>query len=391
MPLTSRERVRRTFAREAVDRCPIDLGAHLSTGISAFAYADLRRHLGLPDLPIRICDPVQFLAEVDDDVRERFGCDLRLLRAPWPATHAWTPRPGYTFQVPVTMQPQLQADGSWTVDRAGARMRMPAGGFFFDGAWPRFDDRPWEEQAVVLRAEAERQRASGAATMLSQSLWAFFSDQPDWLMRAAEDPAAMAAENARKADEAIARVTRLHDLLGDLVDVIDMNADLGAQKAPLIGPRLYERISFPSLQRVIAHIHTHTPWKVLMHSCGSIRPLIPYLVEAGVDALNPVQVSAAGMSPAELKRAFGDRLVFWGGGCDTQRVLGTATPDEVRANVRQLAGTLGAGGGFVFSTVHNVMGNVPPANIVAAFDEARAVGAALHAPVSAAAAGSGAG
>jgi uroporphyrinogen decarboxylase len=374
MHLSSRDRVRRTFDRQSVDRMPIDLGAHLSTGISAFAYARLREHLGLPEKPIRIIDPVQFLAHVDDDVLERFSCDVRILRAPWAATRPWTPRDGRTFQVPAAMEPQLQADGSWMVSRNGQTMRMPAGGYFFDGGWPSFDDRPWLQQAAALRTEAERLRATGSAVFLMQSVWAFFSDNPDWLMRAAEDPEAMAAENAKRCDEAIAHVGRLIDLLGDRVDIIDMNADLGAQKAPMIGPKLYQQVSFPFVKRVIDFIHANSDWKVFMHSCGAICPLIPYLADAGVDALNPVQISASGMDPQVLKQRFGKRLVFWGGGCNTQQVLGTGTPDEVRANVRQLVGTLGAGGGMVFTAVHNIMGDVPPQNIVAMYDEAKLCG-----------------
>lgn len=370
MQPTSRERVLRTFARQPVDRFPIDLGAHFSTGISAFAYARLIEHLGLPERPIRIIDPVQFLAHVDDDVLARLSCDVRCLRAPWPATRPWTPRDGRTFHIPATMAPAAHPDGSWTVERGGQRMRMPAGGFFFDGGWPGFDDRPWPEQAAALQAEARRLRATGAAVFLMQSVWAFFSDQPEWLMRAVDDPDAVSAENSRRCDEAIAHVGRLIDLLGDDVDIIDMNADLGAQKAPMIGPRLYERICFPHVRRVVDFIHANSDWRVFMHSCGAICPLIPYLVEAGIDALNPVQVAAAGMDPQVLKQRFGDRLVFWGGGCDTQRVLGTASPAEVRADVRRLSGILGAGGGFVFTAVHNIMGDVPPENVVAMYDEA---------------------
>lgn len=375
--ISGRERVRRAFARQPADRFPIDLGAHFSTGISAFAYARLREHLGLDARPIRIVDPGQFLAWVDDDVLERFRCDVRILRAPWRATHAWTPREGRTFQVPATMQPEAQADGSWIVRQDERRTRMPAGGFFFDGDWLGYEDRPWAEQAAALRDEADRLRASGAAVFLMQGVWAFFSDHPDWLMRAAEDPEAMAAENAKRCDDAIAHVGRLIDLLGDRVDIIDMNGDLGAQKAPLIGPKLYEKVCKPFVARVVDFIHRNSGWKVFMHSCGAICPLLPNLADTGIDAINPVQVSAQGMDPAVLKERFGDRLLFWGGGCDTQRILGTASPDEVRANVRHLTGILGRDGGFVFTAVHNVMGDVPSQNIVAMYDEAYACGLEL--------------
>jgi uroporphyrinogen decarboxylase len=374
MPLSGRERIRRTFDRVPVDRFPIDLGAHFSTGISAFAYARLRRHLGLVERPIRIVDPVQFLALLDDDVIERLGCDVRILRAPWPQTRCWVPRGEQGFHIPATMHPQLQEDGSWVVERDGLRMRMPEGGFFFDGGWPQFDERPWEKQAEALRCEADRLRATGSAVFLMQSVWAFFSDHPDWLMRAADDPDALAEENARICDRTIEHVGRLIDLLGDRVDIIDMNGDLGAQKAPMIGPRLYERVCLPSVRRVVDFVHRHSDWKVFMHSCGAICPLLPALAASGIDAINPVQISAQGMDPARLKRDFGDRLVFWGGGCDTQRVLGTAPPAAVRANVRELTGILASDGGFVFTPVHNIMGDVPPENIVAMYDEAYACG-----------------
>jgi uroporphyrinogen decarboxylase len=260
-------------------------------------------------------------------------------------------------------------------------MRMPAGGFFFDGGWPSFDDRPWADRAAALRDEAGRLRASGSAVFLMESIWAFFSDHPDWLMRAAEDPEGMAAENDRKCDEAIAHVGRLIDLLGDRVDIIDMNGDLGAQKAPMIGPRLYQQVCQPFVKRVVDFVHRNSDWKVFMHSCGAICPLLPHLIETGIDAINPVQVSAQGMDPQVLKQLFGAKLTFWGGGCETQRVLGTATADEVRANVRHLTGILGEDGGFVFTAVHNIMGDVPPQNIVAMYDEAYACGQLTAQPV----------
>ena len=128
----------------------------------------------------------------------------------------------------------------------------------------------------------------------------------------------------------------------------------------------------PYIARFCDFVHRHSDCKVFLHCCGSIRPLIGMLAEAGVDALNPVQISADDMDAADLKRDHGHRIVFWGGGCDTQRVLGVGTPDDVRANVRALVGALKPGGGFVFCQVHNVLGDVPPENIVAMLDTAYA-------------------
>jgi uroporphyrinogen decarboxylase len=126
----------------------------------------------------------------------------------------------------------------------------------------------------------------------------------------------------------------------------------------------------PPLRRLVDFIHRNSDWSVLMHSCGAIRPLLPHLVSSGIDALNPVQISAAGMDPVELKRSFGADLVFWGGGCDTQGVMARGDAAAVAANVAYLTGILGSGGGFVFTAVHNIMGDVEPTSIVALYDAA---------------------
>ena len=131
----------------------------------------------------------------------------------------------------------------------------------------------------------------------------------------------------------------------------------------------------PHYARLCAWVHAHTRWKTFLHSCGSVYHLIPHFIEAGVDILNPVQTSAANMDPARLKREFGDRLCFWGGGCDTQRVLPTGSPEQVRAHVRERMDAFAPGGGFVFTQVHNIQGNVAPENVVAMFDAAYEFGA----------------
>jgi uroporphyrinogen decarboxylase len=156
--------------------------------------------------------------------------------------------------------------------------------------------------------------------------------------------------------------------VGDHVDAIGEADDFAGQYRMLISPAMYRRVVKPLHRRLLDFIHARTRAKIFFHSCGAIRPVISDLIEAGVDILNPVQVSATGMDSADLKREFGKDIVFWGGGVDTQRVLGTGTPQEVGDDVRRRIEDLGPGGGFVFATVHNIQGNVPPENILAMWE-----------------------
>jgi uroporphyrinogen decarboxylase len=163
--------------------------------------------------------------------------------------------------------------------------------------------------------------------------------------------------------------------LDGLVDIVGEADDLGGQDRPLFSPATYRALVKPLQRELFAFIRARTPARIFFHTCGAVRDLVPDLIEIGVDILNPVQVSAAGMDGAGLKREFGRDLVFWGGGVDTQQVLGSGTPDEVRAEVRRRIDDLRAGGGFVFAAVHNVQPNVPPANIIAMWEAWREVAA----------------
>ena len=156
--------------------------------------------------------------------------------------------------------------------------------------------------------------------------------------------------------------------VGDYVDVVNEADDFAGQFGTLISPEQYRKIARPRHRKIFDFIHSHSKAKVFFHSCGSIRAVIPDLIEAGVDILNPVQVSATGMDSAELKREFGRELCFWGGGVDTQTILDKGTPEEVRGEVRRRIEDLAPGGGFVFAAVHNIQGDVPPENIMAMWE-----------------------
>jgi uroporphyrinogen decarboxylase len=370
--MTSRERVVRTLRREPVDRVPIDLGSHLSTGISAFAYWNLRRHLGLPIPRIEVPDLVQFLASVDEDIRRRFHVDCILLEPPWEHPVAWSPRSGYSFEVPSHFSPRKNAEGDWIVRQGDAQMRMPAAGYFFDGEWLNDWGRGSEEQRIALYAkEAERlfKETPYAMNFVGYSRGighgAFFGGL-DQAVRMISDPDEVLAENERKCGQMIAKFRAVNAAMGRYIQLLTVGDDMGT----LCNPLHIERFCMPFYKRFCSVVHAESDIKVFMHNCGAIRALIPMLIDAGIDVLNPVQVSAAGMDPGELKAEFGDRIVFWGGGCDTQNILASASPDEVSRHVAGLVKIMKRGGGFVFNQVHNILGNVPPENIVAMFDTA---------------------
>lgn len=147
-----------------------------------------------------------------------------------------------------------------------------------------------------------------------------------------------------------------------------MGDDLGTQNGPMLSPRLYKELIAPAHKKIYDYIHAHSKAAVFLHCCGGVYDLIPSLIEEGVDILNPVQTSAAGMEPRKLKQEFGKYITFWGGGCDTQHVLPYGTPDEVRRHVKERIEIFAPGGGFVFTQVHNIQANVPIENIMAMFE-----------------------
>ena len=158
--------------------------------------------------------------------------------------------------------------------------------------------------------------------------------------------------------------------MGGYIQAIAINSDLGTQNNVMCNPDVYAELCAPFVKDFCDFVHRNSDCKVFLHSCGSIRRVMPILIDCGVDIFNPVQISAQGMDPTELKKEFGNKATFWGGGCDTQNILGTASPEQVRKNVRMLTEIFKPGSGFVFNQVHNIMGNVSPENIVAMLDEA---------------------
>ena len=200
--------------------------------------------------------------------------------------------------------------------------------------------------------------------------WGAFMGGLDFLIDMIEDPDKIHEINKRQLEWQIEQTKRVIEKMGRYVQCIGINSDLGTQSGPMVNPALYEELVFPYLKEYCDFVHRESDMKIFLHSCGSIEPFIPLLIEAGVDILNPVQISANNMEPEMLKEKYGDKITFWGGGCDTQNILPFASPEEVRENVRYLVNIFKKGSGYVFNPVHNIMGDVPPENIVAMFDKA---------------------
>ena len=286
----------------------------------------------------------------------------------------------------------IEDDGRWLNfrDEWGVVRSMPKdGGCYYDATWAPLagaigeadlrafawpdptDDARYEGMAAEARtiARVER-RATYVGSICSGITEVYFR------LRGYEDGYAdlkAAPGFARSIMERVLEIKlayweRTLAELGDDVDVVGEGDDLGGQRSTLFSPETYRTLVKPLHAQLFEFIRSRTRARVFLHSCGAIRPLIPDLIEIGVDVLNPVQVSASGMESDALKRDFGRDLVFWGGGVDSQRVLGSGTPDEVRADVRRRIADLKPGGGFVFAAVHDIQPNVPPENIMAMWE-----------------------
>ena len=400
--MTRRERVLAALAHREPDRVPIDLGGTESSGMTAVAYLNLLEHLGLKDTP-RIFDVSQQVCHICDEVLARFQVDTKPLvfePAEWTADAASDGRAALS---PAGWAPEIEQDGSRAVRDAQGRIiaRMPAGGFYYDSThWPlahvsspdevavyrrdfeEFDrasflDEGWDRMAQRARTLHETTDCCVVANLCvhvlaaGQLLRGFENFTVDLVMN---EPLAFAVmENLVEAY--LPRIDVFAEKMAKYVDVVLVNDDLGTQGGPMLSPDTYRKTVKRFHARLYAHVKKRFGKPLLLHSCGSIYKLIGDLIEVGVDAINPVQVSAADMDSARLKSSFGRDIAFWGGGCDTQSVLGGATPEKVREEVKRRMDDFAPGGGFVFTQVHNIQPNVPPENIVAMLEAALEYGA----------------
>lgn len=408
--MISRQRVLCALNFQQPDRVPIDFGGHRSSGIAAISYARLRRALGLPERPIRVYDPIQQLAIIDDDVLDRFHVDTvelgRGFAQDGDCWADWTLPDGTPCQMPRWALPERQAN-QWVFRAESGRIvgRMPDGALYFEQCyWPFLDsddlDRLPQALAdviwVAMRSPpgplvtgsfGDEVLAEGARRLrqrTDRAILALFGGNlleiGQFLYRI-DNFLMLLAGNPKRAHEFLDRLTALHlanlerflRAAGPYIDIIVFGDDLGTQSGPQISPAMYREFFKPRHAQMWQRAKELADVKVMLHCCGGVRELLPDLIEAGLDAINPVQISCRGMDAQGLKNDFGRKLTFWGGGCDTRFILARGTPADVRQHVRQQACILQPRGGFVFQQVHNILADVPPENIVAMFDALREV------------------
>ena len=407
--MNSRERVLKAVNFQKPDRVPIDLGAMRASGINAVVYDNLKKRMGI-NTPTKIHDTMQILAEVEMEVLERLHVDVVPLDA---SDAAWVHQDAHRgvkkrlfCGLDVYFQPNtnitLEKDGSWALrNAAGKFAHMPKDGFYFDFIRPtmaskRIDPNAFQPSDTVGDEELEimAQHAKflyentdkailgwgecismvGMSALLADNITQGSLDE--WLVMLMTEKETAHDMMGRWVDAVIEQIKLYHQAVGDYCFAWGVGSDdAGTQIGEFIAPDLFVEMVKPYYKRLCDWIHANTNWKTFLHSCGSIYHYISEWIDAGIDILNPVQISAVNMEPERLMKDFGGRIVFWGGGCDTQKVLPLGTPDEIREHVRHNLSFFDSGnGGYVFTQVHNIQQNVPVENVEAMFAAAHEFG-----------------
>ncbi|HDP35884.1 MAG TPA: hypothetical protein ENN29_12340, partial [Candidatus Hydrogenedentes bacterium] len=359
--MTSRERLLAALNHREPDRVPIDLGGN-QTGIHKFAYQALTRHLGIND-EIVVMDAVQQLAQPCEAVLERLHVDTRYIAAG--AASDW--KGGIV---------QEERDGRlWhdLVDEFGVRWSMPDDQPYYmdithhplaeatledvrNYPFPKGDDPGrfigLRDRALQIRRETPYAVVSGISGVTYEICW-YMRGLEQWFMDMMTNPGFCEALIDQTFTYWMDWFRVFLGEVGDVVDVIMIGDDLAGQTGPLFNPTVYKEIVKPRHKKLVQYIKSRTTAKIWYHTCGACAQYIPELIDNGIDVLNPVQISAADMEPADLKARFGDRLSFWGGGIDAQHILPHGTPEQVREEARKNLEAFMPGGGYVFNNVHN--------------------------------------
>jgi len=410
---TTRERVQAALRHEETDRAPVDFGGHRSSGIAAIAYAKLKKALGIETGGIYVYDMIQQLAIVEPEVMDATEADVvemgrafMLRDEDW---KDWVLPDGTPCKIPGFVNVEQRGADWYLLSDDGLDLAVQKNGclYFEQIYWPWLEADPdlqdfsdiaeafahsmWTSVAVpgghIPLTEAGLAELESGARVLREStdraVLGIFGgnlfEVPQFLYRIDKYLMHMGLhpEGCERLSEALCnfympRLEKWLGAVGPYIDVILFGDDLGGQNGPLMSPDMYRRYFKPwhsklwkRAKELAPHVNIH------LHCCGGIDPLMEDLIDAGLESSNPVQITCAGMDPAHLKQAYGDRFTFWGGGCDTRHVLPHGTPDEVRRNVADLLKIWRPGGGYVFQQVHNILADVPPENILAMLEAAR--------------------
>lgn len=407
-----RRRVLDAINHRQPDRTPMDFGGSAVTGMHVSCVAALRDHYGLEKRLVKVCEPYQMLGLIEDDLKEAVGIDVAPLLGrnnmfgfanagwrPWSFndTQVLVPEGFRTSVEPENGGTLIYPKGDTSARPSG---HMPKGGYFFDSIIRQkpfdadnLDPMDNAEQYQPL-TEAELDAIEEDARALNTGEYAVFAslintalgdiafvpgpdlvdpkgvrDVAEWYMLTASHPEVVHKIFERQVEVGIANLARIHARVGDAIDVIFLcGTDFGTQTSSFCSVKTFDRLWKPHYADLCSWIHKHTSWKVFKHSCGASERFFESMIDAGIDIINPVQCSAKGMDPRMLKDKYKGRLVFWGGGVDTQHTLPFGAPQEVRAQVLERCEIFSEGGGFVFDAIHNVQAMTPVENIVAMID-----------------------
>jgi uroporphyrinogen decarboxylase len=411
--MNSRERIQEAFNFRQTDKVPIDFGGHRSSGINVMTYKKLREYLGLKPGNLYIYDLIQQLAIIEDDVLDIVGSDTVELGHDYYKDESywqdWELQDGTPCKIPAFIKVEKINEGSIVRGDEGQPICIQKQGclyfeqtyfpligkddesfdnlqydlnqimWFKMGTAPaptKFDEvglKIWGKTAFELRNSTDRAiYGSFGGNLFESGQFAFGME--NFLCELIENP--------KRAHKFLDKMTEFHlenmdkylSAVGDKIDVIGFGDDFGTQNGPQISPDMYREFFKPRQKILWNHAKKLYPkLKVGLHCCGGVYPLLKDMIEAGLDAINPVQLTCKDMELTHLKKEFGKDLVFWGGGCDTREILPFGTPEQVKKHVKENIKIMNKDGGFVFQQVHNIMAGVPPQNIMAMFEAVREV------------------
>jgi len=413
--MTSKERLFTALNHREPDRLPVDFSSTPVSGLHVSVVAALRDYYELEKRLVKVHEPYQMLGWLDEDLKQAMGINVEGV-FPYDTLFGFRNRGWKEWKLESGLEVLVPGDFRTTVDANGDTLiypkgdltappsgRMPKGGHFFDTIirQPPIEEHklkpddnleefgPVTEDYLAHLRDAVPYAAStgrGVALVLPGTGLGDIAlvpapflkcpkgirDVAEWYMSMRTRQEYIHAVFARQTEIALENLPRVHAVAGDAVDVVMVcGTDFGTQTSSFCAEATFRELYLPYYQQVNGWIHRNTRWKTLKHSCGSVWRFLEAFVEAGFDVLNPVQCSAAGMDPERLKSAYGDRLVFWGGGVDTQKTLPFESPERVREQVLQRCQVFARGGGFVFNAVHNIQAGTPVANIVAMLEAVR--------------------
>jgi len=406
--MTSRERILAAINHKESDRIPVDFGATPSTGFSVVAWQNFIKYVGKEHWRTEVYDVIQEVVQPGMEFLDHYGVDVvdvgRNFNQEAGYWHQLEIIKGYPGFYPHWFDPRPQEDGSWLAYNTNGEAvgRMPAGATFFDqtifpyldnypddyseldvamgrAVWGSFgftpfdwSDHPrfWEmlrEKTLDLRSKTDKALLIGVGCNLFE--WGTFLRRLDnFLVDLFLNPAQVHRLLDALTEKHLEFLTQVCDAVGDVVDIIKFGDDLGTNNGPFIPTETYREFFLPRHKQMCSYVKKHSNMIPMLHCCGGIYELIPELIEAGFEILNPVQINAVNMDPRQLKKEFGRDLTFWGGGVDTKSILNRATPSQVKENVKRNLEAFAPGGGYVFNTVHNILPDVPPENIAAMFE-----------------------